>query len=403
MKSKNVILVVLLVAIVGFGSYVAVFGFPQTAIAYKPTVNECQDQLKNWCAKSYSCTPCEKKVLPYNLIFSSVTTNTVYGADCVYGSNPKDAQHIACQESENVASHTGWWCYDNDVYYYNSIGSREEKKSECPYGCSSGVSGGFAKISCDAKPTTPITPAPSPIVTPTCQVVAGCDENGKRQCDSGSSFQICHPEAGLSGCLKWGESLYCKVDEVCDQGSCAKVVPPPVVTVCEVPSPSSSCDSATVIKTFSCNADDLLVKDYTKCASGQKCENAVCVPVSTPPSPPNISCVGVTCPDFCDANYALNSQGVCDASTKICTYGKVETSSTQCLPKENCTGVLGAELTGCVVNGVDTQCCIVPPRPDQNKSWFEKFGLYGGIAVVLFLIAVYINLDAKGKKRGGRK
>ena len=436
MKSKSIVLIVLVAVIIAMVGVVAYRGVSQTAIADFNDKASCQSYLKSqWCAGGvYACTDCSSKTLSYTLkLPSGGMTNIQWSADCVLGSGNTQNAHTFCQAAGSVTSHAGYWCSGGNLYYFNSAGVKEELKQTCAYGCTDVHTGGNTQVSCNAQPvTTPVTSSkvcvdatylctaaqlingyyycdidakeycPNGCVNGACKAATctnQCDTQGFTDCVGTDAYRTCN--RGSDGCLQWANQQYCLNTQTCQQGSCktAPVTPTPTPT----PAPgATTCDAS-----FTCASDYSV--SYTlancktgtsSCGSGKKCVAGECTGTVQPtpaPVPASSLCAGISCGDYCDAQYTLNSQGACDKATGKCVYASVKTSSELCLPKPVVNETTG--LTGDVV--------VVPQRTDDTTksafwTWFDKYGYYVGGGVIVVLVGIFLAIDSKERKRKRR-
>lgn len=357
MKKDKALLSLMIVAGVLLVSLVVYFGFLQSSIGTFTSLSTCQSQLKNYCgANVYSCADCKSYVDP--------VWGKLWSADC--SMNIKAISPNVCLNPVNVVSQTGSGCFDNDLYWYNSIGVRESKKTECgTAGCSSPYGGGYE--SCNKAPTTqPSQPAdvypkfygkmcfgnnlclnaqkdrvdapyactPNNMAVPyLCQngCNAGaclppackdeCSSLGLTECTSKAGFRVCQTN-NKNGCLVWSDDKLCMGEKVCDSGVCTEPSVAP-------PSPSNP----PVQSTIPSNKGTNLCKD-------------------------------VSCPDYCDTEGTLHKGGTCSAVTNECVYGEVHIASPDCQEKVQ--------------------------QKVEEKGWLQKNAYYlmGSLVLIIAVLAV---------------
>jgi len=434
MNARYVVLVLLVVAIVGLVGAVVYRGTQQAVIGDFSSKASCEDWVnRKWCSTGfYACTPCTSTTLSYQVQFSDGTkTNIVWTSDCKSPASDTSGGRTFCQSS--VQSQVGHWCSNNNVYWFNSAGQREGVKETCQYGCTSTKSGGTTKVGCDPAPTTGSSAGayclpntnylcPSAIVsggnyycdesklvycpagcangackTATCQ--STCDREGYTECDGTDGFRTCARGAG--GCLYWFNKQYCGNTQVCSGGQC--VTRTTTTTTSPAPSVGGTCTQS-----FTCQSETVVLQTRSDCStttftcgSGRKCVSGECVPVqqqNLAPVPIANLCDGVSCPDYCDAEYTRKTGGYCELTTGQCAYANVQIQSEQCLPTPTSGSVVGTTPTGGVV--VDA-----PARGVEESrfwSWFDKYGYYVGGALIAVLVSVFLLIDGKGRKKKGR-
>lgn len=302
------------------------------------TQSDCQAYVTDKCASGYSCSACNKVYsLPYNFDKSSgynyVYPNGVYHSECVIGTSgtPILSTHTACANA--VTSHNGWWCSENNLYYYDSNGVREELKENCQYGCSSIYTGGKTRVACNV--------ANAPVPCYSCSSVVQSSASGV--CPSG--FSTTKPT------------------------NCG-TTPPPATKNCY------KCDT---------NTYTILTQSVTSCSSGYSETKPDCIK-------PDL-CAGVTCPDNCDGSN-FNSQGSCNPNTGKCVYANAQFGSANCIPTaqltcyncegskdftvsvgQNCEGIEGGWYSAkpiCAINCNTNQELVAGKCVDKPKSWFSK-------------------------------
>jgi hypothetical protein len=443
---------ILIVGIVVLISALLYFIVPQEAIGYAPTLSECNSRVQSWCTDGYACTSCTKQTLGYYLQFSSGSTNIVYTADCVYGVSNTGSGHTACGGS-NVVSHAKYHCYGNDVYWYNSVGAREDLKTSCSYRCedytldsarcvsapscaSQGQSCGSptlpsccSGLSCQNFGCYPTT------VTPPSGCSNACSFNGLFECTSATAFRTC---ALVNDCLVWQSGKICPTGQVCD-GASVSCIPAPECTEstfvrtctwcvngrivsdakCNIPvSPDWTCSNGACIPPATCEASVTCSNDKdilsvsadcssktTSCSDGTSCVDGQCVNIP----PPRITCDGVTCDSYCMSDFTAYTQGSC--SEGVCTYGSIVTMSPKCLPSNNTvnctTDLYGVEpcgsgerqLVASCING-NYKYIVYDSNQCVEKTFIQKYGLYiaGGV-FLLALVIFIINFVPKGRGR----
>ena len=366
MKRKGLLLWVLGFLSVFLVLLVLKFAVFQSSIGYFPSQAKCVERISSnsYCGSGlYACTPCSAKTLPYKLVFkdSGVMTNKVWTSDCWFGLNDLSQGHTFCSEG-TVSSHVGSGCYNNDLYWYNSRGEREDKKKECgSAGCSVPYPGGLSQGSCNAVVVTDVDDDIYVSVGAVCMP---------------SSDYLC-TDAKVKGGV-----YYCDIDdkEFCTSG-CSN-------GACNVPTCSNECGNPNDLRCTldggfqSCQLVGGCLKWTSKgfCASGRTCSNGYCVPINVVVPPDNDTlvdddgvvgddvvisidaedlCDGVVCPDLCTADFDLKTNGVCDVDSGKCVYKRVVIGSDVCLP----VPVGDDEL--------DSGMVVVPDRAE--KSWLEKY------------------------------
>lgn len=369
MKKDKLLVGVVVGVVVLLVGLVVYFGFLQSAIGEFPTLSGCQAQLANYCAQStYGCTACAK-------------TGSFYTAQCTVGSYNMAGN--VCKNEENVKSHTGSGCYNNNLYWYNSVGTKETVKENCENGCSTPYRQGYWAY-CNGAPVNP----PSGIY-PNYNVGAMC-LSGNRACSnagrlSASDPYYC-PAAFTNDCSKIGGS--------CSNGVCIKTTSPKCSDECSRGSAVCVDDgSFKVCKTNSANSC-LVWSDTVYCAKDELCADgeSLCVPkdevidgvsggtsggtsgdTSGGTSGGNL-CDPVQCKKLegCDASGNYNTESSCSEGND-CIFGKVETTSSKCMDDH-----------GIVVN--------------KPASWLEKYGLYVGIGLLFILGAAVYGLTKKKKR-----
>lgn len=325
----------------------------------------CENSLRNtWCSSGYSCTSCSQITLAYNLRFSDgVSTNHVWSADCVYGVTPQDSAHSFCQATNNIVSHTKSHCYSGNVYWYNSIGAREDLRNSCSNGCSATTldaascnvapvasSGNFCLFNSDGSPNNYLcnginqgvnvqTGTPNILCNMDSKVYCSfgcsngvcnpqscsndCDSNNYKVCSGDSTFKVC--SVGSDKCLHWSNDYGCLQGQVCNNGQCVLDNSVPIVS-----SPSCTADKCVSDYTYQ-TCDNGVVSPTKVCDDGYKCNSGSCIKVSQQ----NITqsgnvdlCANIICSDRCDGT-TLDSQGNCVNGQ--CVYNDVVLSSVSCL------------------------------------------------------------------------
>jgi len=159
--NKNTFIIILVIGVLaiagilfGISKFTIIGGSFQTQSACRAYVSG------TWCPEGYACSDCSLYTLPYYIYISGTsgpTTNKIYTADCVAGSSNTGVgatgtprTYCSAGGGGTCITHNGWWCSDNDLYYYDSCGNKETKKTECVVGCTSIYSGATTKVSCDA-------------------------------------------------------------------------------------------------------------------------------------------------------------------------------------------------------------------------------------------------------------
>lgn len=417
LKSKNIVLGILLVALVALAGVAVMRGTTQAAIGDFSTQASCNAYAqKNFCT-SYDCSPCTQYNAGYTLSFSDGTkTSTPWTADCK-AKGTAGSSYTLCGA---VASTSGY-AYSGGSCVAVSSGAQYATLSAC----------------------TTAHPATTP--TTTCSSSPSCTQNGAQRAVAGKpqAYETC--KYFNSGCgLQWIGYSYCPSGQYFIASSCQKGYD------CGALDPGWTCDYLTGIAStttptptptptpgtptgcavsFSC-VDTVHVayvaKDCSQktlvCGTGKACQAGDCVstaPVTPPtPTPPvTNACDGVVCPDYCDAAYTSYTQGTCDSATAQCEYASIKTNSPGCLPapanntRQACGGtdpnIIAARPCPsgqtCGSDGYCTGVVPVPKRDETTPSWFDSYGYYLGGAVIVALLIIYLTLDRNNrKKRGGR-
>ena len=396
---------ILVVGVLVLVSGLAFFMVRQETLGNAPTLSDCNTILQDKCVSGYACTSCARVTLPYYLQFSSGSTNIVYTADCVYGSSNTGSGHTACGGS-NIVSHAKSHCYSGSVYWFNSVGSREDLKSSCTYGCEdytldsarciTGTNVGGTCFPDGSKLCTSATYVGSQFYCDTSKVVncpTGCsgdkcnapfciDSNTlcknygvsnnhgfcfdsiPQNCPTGCSNGACSTcsnqcasngltecvssttfrTCSMSGsCLKWFNAQNCVNGQTCNSNTGkCDNVVPPII-------PPSTCTVKSECindNQYKITLDDCSTK-IVSCGDSEQCSGSgVCEAVVIPPVVP--SCDGVTCDSYCASDFTAYTQGSC--SDGVCTYGSIVAMSPACLPNNstvNCTSDLyGVEPCG---------------------------------------------------------
>lgn len=347
---KNYVLVlVLFILIVGVISVIAYLGFAQESIGVYADKDSCLSALKDdWCRAGYKCTDCNREVLPFSVIINGRSTNIVYSSDCTL--NPQNAPvPDQCQGSLLVSSHATYRCYQDDVYWYDSAGKREDLKESCSNGC---VQSTPMYASCQKTVNTPsgqsicfpdgirlckngilqgtnILCDVSDVVS--CEFGCGdgkciqpkcvneCDKVLYMECSNDLVSRRCEPDR--DGCLVW-KDYPCPVDTYCVMGECtAEVVDNLVVA-------GDSCinvGEVFCVSDYSYRSCDGVLSEIRSCPDGSACNGGVCVPINTTPF---VIEDGGVCDSVCDDfNYLMNGK----LKDGVCVYDDVEVNSPKCI------------------------------------------------------------------------
>lgn len=389
---RFVLLSVLFIVVVGVIGLVFLSIVPQTFIGGSFTsVASCSAYVRDsWCVEGYACKVC-------------YLSGGFYSSDCYLGGSNSANSLIASGQDfchSSVVSHASTRCFGGDVYYYDSVGSRETIKDDCVSGCTQ-VSLSYAK--CNA--VSPIgmvcipntdylcnnyylfggeyfcavddkTFCPNGCVNGACKASScsnDCNDAGYVECQGSGGFRKCG-NYDSDPCLEW-QSYGCTADKVCSGGSCIVGSVPPITT------PSSCSVSSVCLTDFSyrITLGDCSITDVS-CDAGEECSNGACKKVVSEPLPitgtPVLDlCTDVYCPDGCDVSGNYNTGGSCDSGR--CVYQNVVVNDALCVRN-------------------DTN--LVPPPASTGSSFIDKWGLLLGGALLAILIVLLFTVGKRGRK-----
>lgn len=390
------LLLALFVVVVGVIGLVFLSAVPQTFLGGSFTsVASCSAYVRDyWCTEGYACKSC-------------YLSNGFYSSDCYLSGSEKDSLIASGKDvcKTSVVSHNGYWCFDNDVYYFDSAGVREEKKTECgSAGCTSIYTGASTKVGCNVV-SAPIgkvcipntdylcnnyyllngeyfcavddkTFCPNGCVNGACKSSScsnDCNDAGYVECQGTGGFRKCG-NYDNDPCLEW-QSYGCTADKVCSGGSCVVGTVPPITT------PSSCSVSSVCLTDFSyritlgdCSTNDV------SCDDSEECTNGACKKVPVTPSPitgtPVLElCTDVYCPDGCDVSGNYNTGGSCDSGR--CVYQNVVVNDALCVRN-------------------DTN--LVEPPISTGSSFIDKWGMLIGGALLAILMVLLFTVGKKVRK-----
>lgn len=445
MKSKSIILIALIALIVVLGGVAAFRGFAQSAIQNFNDQSSCQQYIKSqWCNNGYACTDCSQYALGYSIVVNGQVTNKQWGADCLLGSSRRENAHTFCPAPTATPTPTTntptptttapvttqpsttigvGYAIINNVCEFVTTNAKYRNAGDCTtaLGTATPVT---QKICLPAPNTNIICNAPTTVHDEKSIFIGGawwcnlkdatlcgggcvggaciaatctntCDTLGYEDCLGTDGNRIC--QRGADGCLEWSKKQYCQSGEQCAAGKCQAAATVPAIT--------GGASKATMCAAASTCASDysvtLQLKDCSvktaPCANGEKCVGGECVGTvqATPTAiPAKDVCVGVSCPQYCDAQYAQYKEGSCEQGTGRCAYAQVVTNSPDCLPKPDATTPTG-------------EAVAVPDRTqeEQGAFWtlFDQYGYYVGGGLIGVLIIVLLLINGKEKKRGLRR
>ncbi len=98
---------------------------------YTKASNDSCPNTSNYDCRPYSganTETCTHTAIPVGTYYAMVKK---YSGSGIY-SIKTELSNCGC------TSHAGYYCYNDDIYWYDSCGGREEKKEECPNGCTEG-------------------------------------------------------------------------------------------------------------------------------------------------------------------------------------------------------------------------------------------------------------------------
>ena len=426
--NKKFVIGFFVLGIVLLVSAVLFFAVPQTVIGNQLSIDSCRSYVKDsWCSGgAYSCSDCSAVTLPYFISLNGVSTNKVYSADCVMGSNTgvgaTGLPRTYCSQPSSITSHSYYQCVGNDVFWFNSNNVKETVKTSCSYRChddslttascvtapscqSQGLSCGTPNLpsccsglSCQnfqCMPTTTTTPtAKSTYCSDTmtlCQNGAFdqvCTGGSKVNCPAGCDLtnKVCKtpksnecPSLGFKECvlpstfrqcissngyLQWDTTANCPVDSTCTDGVCHAF--------------SSTNPSVTLPKcldaSFICMANpqtyngELVSCDGYKCQYG--CSNDVCssAPIINP------SCdVSSICSS---SSKVLTTNADCTTKTSSCSDGTYCNGGSciiipvQTIASDSCSGVTCQDS------------CTADYTYQSQGSCKDGKCVYGGVAVM---------------------
>jgi hypothetical protein len=402
---RFVLLSALFIVVVGIIGLIFLSAVPQTFLGGSfTTSSSCSAYVRDyWCTEGYACKAC-------------YLSGGFYSSDCFLSGSSKDSLIASGNDfcKSSVVSHNGYWCYDNDVYYFNSAGVREDKKTECgSNGCTSIYSGASTKVGCNVVSIpTPVSSAKCMndamlcVGTPTYTVEGGdrymsacsdyrlcsggsvCREvNGVGSCEKLSCqntctqgvFSSCVSDTrskscvlGSDGCWVW-KTTDCSTEfPTCKDGRCVKVIAPTVPTA---PTPTPACaplNSVVCVNDSAlstCSSGGKLL--FSNCGAGEVCSVDKCVPNDSPVLnlSPEDKCLGVICADEC-AGSSFESNGVC--TDGVCSYADVSVNDARC------TNAITGAVTG--------------------STFIDKWGLLLGGALLAILVVLLFTVG-KPKRR----
>lgn len=364
----------------------------QTVYGNSVSYADCRVYVKDYlCTEGYKCFDCKVK--------SGMST---FGADCYLNPDSVPSSSDICRDSSSVTSHARYSCYSGSVYWFNSLGVREELKTYCANGC---TDTSLKTASCMSG-SNKCSPSGSVKCVGSVAKICAMASNGLdwftvKDCGSvGCSLGKCNVVPNQCGSVG---SIGCNSRQVCEAGVC-------VYRECSNFN-ASTCISDTAYS-FCAGAGEAkgMLNTYN-CASGKVCKmivisgtksSARCVnPDSPDVPPPSFDCSGVSCPDSCDSMGSYSSNGVCSVVNQGCVYGSVVTNSPKCLSTACPIVALPPDGSSCGVNrvwklGTNSVGCSIVDCVSKGMNYL----LVGVIVGVLCLIIVFVYLfvNKRGKK-----
>jgi hypothetical protein len=146
------------------------------------------------------------QLIPANTQYIRMWGNTYEECACDAGSLDSFSVKIGYGEPPaTCTTHATYSCYTNDVYWYNSCGTREELRTDCTV-------------------TQTCTNGACVTGTPTC--TNDCTTSGSKQCASTTSYRTCG-NYDADTCLEWSSTTNCQTGQTCSgAGTCSTTTTP---------------------------------------------------------------------------------------------------------------------------------------------------------------------------------